>query len=111
MAEKFNRLKFHDTFINDGTIEVDMNSEYMSLFQINNPTTIHTVSSSDKSRPDIISFIKYNSTQYWWIIMMVNNIDDIWNDLDVGDDLIIPSIRDIEDFFIRVKNYKRKTNK
>lgn len=108
MAEKFNRLKFHDIYINDGVAEVDMNSEYFGLFELRNPTTIHTVTSSDKIRPDIISFLKYGSTQYWWIIMMVNNIDDIWNDLEVGDELIIPSMRDIEDFFMRVKNTKRK---
>jgi hypothetical protein len=39
-------------------------------------------------RIDTISFELYNSTEYWWIIALLNNINDIIFDLPVDDNML-----------------------
>ena len=109
-TEKYNRHKFIDIFINNSTPEVDFDSVglYFEHFKMKHEYSIYTVTKTDLKRPDIISFKAYRKVDYWWIIMRVNNIDDVWNDMNMGDELVIPAFRDIEDFYLAVKNIKAK---
>ena len=43
-------------------------------------------------RPDLISNIFYNTPSYWWVIMLVNGINDPFEQLNVGDRILIPNI-------------------
>lgn len=43
-------------------------------------------------RPDLISFNFYNTVKNDWLIMMYNNISDPFQQLNVGDRLLIPII-------------------
>jgi len=43
-------------------------------------------------RPDLISDIFYNTPEYWWLILLYNNIDDPFEGLNVGDQIKIPKI-------------------
>jgi hypothetical protein len=43
-------------------------------------------------RPDLISYYFYNTVKNDWIIMMYNNISDPFQQLNVGDRLLIPII-------------------
>ena len=42
--------------------------------------------------------------------MKYNQIDDMWNDLEVGKVLSVPDIRDIRDFYTAVKKQQRIEN-
>ena len=41
-------------------------------------------------RPDLISNIFYKTPEYWWLILLYNNIDDPFEGLNVGDQIKIP---------------------
>jgi len=41
-------------------------------------------------RPDLISDIFYKTPEYWWLILLYNNIDDPFEGLNVGDQIKIP---------------------
>ena len=43
-------------------------------------------------RPDLISDIFYNTPEYWWLILLYNNIDDPFEGLNVGDQIKIPNL-------------------
>ena len=39
--------------------------------------------------PEQISFDQYGTTQYWWVIVLVNHIVDPWTDLPMNNDLLV----------------------
>lgn len=41
------------------------------------------------STPEQISFDQYGTTQYWWVIVLVNHIVDPWSDLPMNNDLLV----------------------
>jgi hypothetical protein len=43
-------------------------------------------------RPDLISELFYDTPSYEWLIMMMNNIDDPYESLNVGDRILIPKL-------------------
>ena len=43
-------------------------------------------------RPDLISDIFYSTPEYWWLIMLFNNITDPFEELNVGDRILIPKL-------------------
>jgi len=88
----------------DGTVEKDINDSQWSKFVIERPISYYSVSQADIQRPDLISNKVYGNTQYFWVLMKFNQIDDIWNDLSAGDVLKCPNSFDIEQFFSVTKN-------
>jgi len=53
-------------------------------------------------RPDLISFEIYNDTQYWWVLMIYNNLQSV-EDFVTGLDLKYPSISSMEDLYFGLK--------
>ena len=43
-------------------------------------------------RPDLISDIFYSTPEYWWLILLYNNIDDPFEGLNIGDQIKIPKL-------------------
>lgn len=82
----------------NGTDECDLLLNNFDTFQIKRPTRFYTVVDRDLRRPDVLSITLYGTADYWWIVGKVNNIDDWWNDLKVGDILQVPHVSDIEDW-------------
>lgn len=58
---------------------------------------------SEEGRPDLISFKIYGDVQFWWVIMIYNNIVDV-DDLNIGRILSIPDIDSLEDLFFSLKS-------
>lgn len=44
------------------------------------------------NRPDLISYLFYNTPGYWWLLMLVNNVSDPFEGFSVGDRILIPRI-------------------
>lgn len=61
----------------------DMRKEYPSF-------DIAYVITGFEHRPDLISNIFYKTPEYWWLILLYNNIDDPFEGLNVGDQIKIP---------------------
>jgi len=54
--------------------------------------TIHTVTSSEVCRLDLIAYKYYNNALLWWVIAQANNIKDPFNDVVLGMQLRIPNM-------------------
>lgn len=106
---KFNRINFMSKKLNGvNTEEWDMLLGNWDLFTTTRPLKFDTVKYQDIQRPDIMSSRIYGTSNYWWILCKFNQIDDVWNDLYVGMDLLIPDSNDILDFYSNVRRRVRK---
>lgn len=108
MNKKFNRENF--LIKNKSNTEWDLLLSNWDLFKITRPVTFDKIRYGDLYRPDMLSYRVYNDESYWWVLCKVNQIDDIWNDMYNGMEIIIPDINDIEDFYYVVRR-RRKHNK
>lgn len=59
---------------------------------------IHTVTSADAGRPDLIAYKYYNNVRLYWVLMYVNRILHPINELTPGVKLIVPSRTFIRNF-------------
>jgi hypothetical protein len=56
----------------------------------------------EEGRPDLVSFNYYGTIDYWAIILIYNDLDDV-DDIKIGDRLAMPSIAQLEDLFLSLK--------
>jgi hypothetical protein len=94
-----NRLLFYNIVTNNGVEELDYLYNNLTKFKMSYPAGYYMVKEDDLMRPDLISYKVYGTVKYWWLIMMVNGIGDIFSDLEVGLTLQIPNILDIFTFY------------
>lgn len=66
----------------DKFLDIDKNFTYR----------IGTIPPGYESRPDLISYIFYGTSDYWWLLMEVNNVTNIFEGFNIGDSIIIPNL-------------------
>lgn len=93
-----NRLKFYTKTTIDGIEELDFLHNSLSGEVLRYTPTYYRVKSIDTYRPDMISYKCYGTVEYWWLILLVNGIDDGFTELQPGMVLTIPNILDIFNF-------------
>ena len=109
MINSFRRTNFISLkTLPNGALEYDLLLNNWDLFEINNPIQFNTIQVLDIQRPDYLSARIYRNVDYWWVLCKVNQIDDVWNDMYVGMDIIVPSVTDILEFHNRVRRRMRK---
>ena len=101
---KYNRSQFYTVESVDSKKESDFMTNKWREFVPTRPGTYYTISDKDLKRPDLLSYYVYNRTDYWWILARVNNIDDFFNDLIVGDVIFVPNKLDIEEHYVKSAN-------
>jgi len=79
--------------------EFDYLNNNLSNFVMNYDPSYYTVKEDDKARPDLISYKTYRTVSYWWLICYVNEIQNPFLDVYVGQLMVIPNILDIYDFY------------
>ena len=99
------RTDFYTNLDVDGKKEHDFLQSNISKFEIFYPLTYYRVTQSDLMRPDLISYKMYRTVKYWWLICYINNIDNPFADIKVGELLKIPNSIDIYNFY---KTYNLK---
>lgn len=87
----------------DGVNELDHLWNGLSGFKMNYKPSYYRVDSSDILRPWLISTKNYGTTEFWWLLMVANNIDNVFTDLKEGMILKIPNRLDMYDFIKRNK--------
>lgn len=103
MPNKFNRTNFYQQNLIDGVVENDLAFNGFDNYSFKRPRTYYTVKEEDLYRPDLIALKTLGNMDYWWIILKLNSIDDVYNDLFLGKSLQIPSISDCEQFYIQTR--------
>lgn len=71
----------------------------LSKFTMIYPITYYRVKEEDIMRLDLVSYKAYQTVDFWWLIGVVNKIENPLLDISVGDLLIIPNILDIYAFY------------
>ena len=104
MNLKYKRTNFLDDLEVNGLLEKDLLKNYFDLFQIKRPLNTFTITRDFIGRPDLLSIVIYDNIDFWWILGKYNQIDDWWNDIEIGDIIYIPSVLDIEDWYFIVKS-------
>jgi hypothetical protein len=61
-------------------------------------------------RPDLISYEIFNDTQYWWLLMLYNDISTVEGFV-TGMDIKYPSIGDMEDLYFSLKISEQANSK
>lgn len=67
------------------------------------PTAGYFVIGGEEFRPDSVSAKIYGNDQYWWIIMVYNDILDV-NSLISGRSVKYPTLSDLEDVYFSLKS-------
>lgn len=93
-----NRTNFYNITTVDSTDELDFLHNSLSEFTMQYPPMYYRINGIDLMRPFLISYKHYGTVNFWWIIMLVNNINNPLVDLEVGQTLKIPSKLDIYAF-------------
>lgn len=97
------RTKFYIEVSVRGVPELDYLYNSLVNFKMKYPVGYYRVRDDDILRPDMISYKAYKTVKYWWLICYVNRIQNPLVDLVVGQQLRIPDVIDIYDFY---KQYK-----
>lgn len=93
------RLKFYETALVDGVSELDYLKSNLNKFNPKYGVVSYRVTESDLMRPDLISYRMYQTVEYWWLILLYNQVLDPFAELKVGDLLYIPNILDIYEYY------------
>jgi hypothetical protein len=93
------RLNFYTKEVVNSISELDFLNNSLSKFTLNYDVNYYLVNDTDLMRPDMISYKNYGTVNYWWIICYINNIFNPFNDLYVGQQLKIPNVIDIYEFY------------
>ena len=89
---------YNITDIGNGN-EYDHLYNTLSKFTMTYPVMYYRVKEEDIMRLDLVSYKAYQTVDYWWLIGVVNKIENVLLDIAVGDLLVIPSIFDIYSFY------------
>lgn len=92
------RTTFYNIVTVDGVNELDFLHNALSEFTTQYPVTYYRVLGIDTMRPDLISYRHYGTPHFWWIIMLINGIDNPLTGIVAGQILKIPSKLDIYAF-------------
>jgi len=82
---------------NDEYTIYDLTTLDMSSFKFSNGYYMHTITQQDRIKPYMISYAYYGSVVYENLLLLINNIEDIW-ELPVGTKIRIPKLDDIKKF-------------
>lgn len=95
-TDKFDMCKFMD-MSNDGVF--DCLTSYFLYMLPKIPYTGYIIANNKhENRPDMLSYSIYGGTQYWWILMLYNNLLSP-TDIKVGTKIYYPSMDALEQLY------------
>ena len=95
---KLNRINYLDKSNTVYGLEVILTSNDFAKYNFIYPSYYYSVESDDVQRPDLISLKLYGTIDFWWLLMKFNGVDDVWNELYVGQVLKVPDVRDFTQY-------------
>ena len=106
---KYNRTNFLKTKNVQNIFEKDLATNTIIDMTITRPMQFYTIKQHELLRLDNISFDFYGTIDFWWILAKINKIDDLFNDLEVGQVIRIPDKNDINTFYLQNQKINRDT--
>ena len=96
-SERFDMSKFMEFTDNFDPLTSNF---FRELSKLKTRGTTHVM--GEESRADQLSYRIYKDTQYWWIILLFNNIKDPDN-LDSGQEIVYPALLEVENILFSLK--------
>jgi hypothetical protein len=93
-----NRLNFYNIETHSNVDELDFLYNSLSTFDPKYPPVRYRLRGVDWMRPDLISYNAYGTVQFWWIILLQNNISNPFTEMTEGSIIEIPNKLDIFEF-------------
>ena len=94
-----NRTRFYKkTTVNDVN-EIDFLWNTLSSFVMKHTRGYYRIKGDEVGQPDLISYRIYGTEKYWWLICLVNKIENPLEDMVEGSIIQLPNVRDIYDFY------------
>lgn len=101
MRSYYNLMKLSETEIaSDGSYYPDVMTLPTSDFVFSTVPIEYYLTSNDIERIDIFVGNTYGSSEYYDLILDINEIDHVKNKA-TGDPLYLPTLRELDDFFLR----------
>jgi hypothetical protein len=97
------RTDYYTKLTVDGVYELDFLWNSVGNFTTSYPVKYYRVKDEDQMRLDLVSYKMYGSTDFWWIIGVINNVENPLIDIVPGMLLKIPSVLDVYDFSKRFR--------
>jgi len=94
-----NRTRFYKKLTVNSIPQIDFLWNTLISFETNHTKGYYRVKGDETGQPDLISFRLYGTEKYWWIICLVNKIENPLEDIVAGSVIEVPNIRDIYDFY------------
>jgi len=94
-----NRSKFYKKITVDDVNEIDFLWNSLSFCLINHTSSYYRIVGDEVGQPDLISYRVYGTEKYWWVICLINKIENPLVDIVEGSIIEIPNIRDIYNFY------------
>ena len=94
------RTNFYEKSVVNGVEEIDFIHNTLSglIEHMMYTPRYYKTNMSDMGRPDMVSYKMYGTVKYWWIIMLVNGIENPLENLIENMILTIPNLLDIISF-------------
>lgn len=92
------RTLFYKKFTTNSVEELDFLYNSLSQFKFNYAPGYYRVGEEDIPDPGGISNKVYGTVEFWWVILLVNDIQNPFLELTSGMLLKIPNVVDIYDF-------------
>lgn len=92
------RSNFYEKVTVDSQVQLDFLHNPLSNFEMTYDPDYYRVTGEDDMRPDKISDKMYGTVEFWWVLMLVNDISNPLVDIDPGTVLKIPNRIDIYNF-------------
>lgn len=109
ILNKYIRTNFmNKETISNGDDEWDLLSTHWDFFKITRPLSHNRILYGEIARPDLLSYRIYGSSEYWWILCKFNQIDDVWNDMEIDGLILVPDIIDIENYYSYIRRFNRE---
>ena len=93
------RTKFYKKVVVNNINEIDFLYNTLSSFKKTHTSGYYRVRGDEVSQPDLISKRVYGTERYWWIICLINGIQNPFTGIVEGEIFEIPNVRDIYNFY------------
>ena len=93
-----NRCKFYEKVVVRGNEELDFLNHTLSSFEVKHDSFVYMTNISEVARPDLVSWENFDTVSWWWIVCLINGIENPLTDITVGMKIRIPSKLDVNAF-------------
>ena len=108
---KYSRRNMYVVDSQDGSPDIDLSNNRISLFVVTKPIRYYQITRYEDQRPDVICNNIYGDTDFWWVLLLFNDIVDVFTELREGLILKVPDKKDISDFINRARSEMRQEQK